>query len=132
MIKREFRFRAWDTRMKRFVDPKTISNSRIPVVHTKYGFKLKTKFILMQATGLKDKKGKEIYEGDIVKRIMHYGNDSGNITGKEREKISVVSFKNEEGRQFAGFDFYPCDNINKMEVIGNIYQHSHLLIKKAV
>ena len=72
---------------------------------------------LMQYTGLKDKNGKEIYEGDIVKN-RHY--------------VFVVGF--DEGRIYAkqlGIE-YKCYLYNlffeaALEVIGNIYENPELL-----
>ena len=83
-------------------------------------------FILMQSTGLKDKNGKEIYEGDIVKY------KSGCYTYTEE----VAYNKN-----FAGFGVRDANadviltfwvlaenvDLSSLEVIGNIYQNPELL-----
>ncbi|CEQ01595.1 phage protein TIGR01671 [[Clostridium] sordellii] len=74
-------------------------------------------FILMQYTGLKDIKGKEIYEGDIVKFHSQY----------YQEDI-VGSIKFGYGMYFiddGGFDLYAKHDI--CEVIGNIYNDKELL-----
>jgi uncharacterized phage protein (TIGR01671 family) len=73
-----------------------------------------------QFTGLTDKKGVEIYEGDI---IASYDVDEGNI-------INVVEFKNGcfklVNPNYLSWNLgdYKKDYI---EVIGNIHQHPHLL-----
>ena len=83
-------------------------------------------FILMQSTGLLDKKGEEIFEGDIVKY------EAGCNTVTEE----VVYDKN-----FAGFGVKDADaniiftfgelaediDLSSLEVIGNIYQNPELL-----
>lgn len=69
------------------------------------------RYELMQYTGLKDKNGKEIYEGDIVN--MQYGQD-----------FEVIYYKN---------GFYLNDGIysrfdgDECCVIGNIYQNPELI-----
>lgn len=76
----------------------------------------------MQYTGLKDKNGKEIYEGDIVKIIK--GNEV--IFGK------VVYIPEEASYcvQAKGYETFPIGLLNAffdIEVVGNIYQNPELL-----
>jgi hypothetical protein len=70
-------------------------------------------FEFMQFTGLLDKNGKDIYEGDI---LLKYQPQTGLRMG-----ISVVEWHNHSSR-FAGIS-YTFD----MEVIGNIYENKELL-----
>jgi len=76
------------------------------------------KYQLMQSTGLKDKNGMEIYEGDIAD-ITDYKN--GN------EFRGVISFKNGsyvvESKIATHYRFIDYD----IEIIGDIYQNPELL-----
>jgi uncharacterized phage protein (TIGR01671 family) len=76
---------------------------------------------IMQFTGLLDKNGKEIYEGDIVK-VPYYGDI-------DRAKIEQVEIIDCECNPFNRYNFsedgysMPEDS----EVIGNIYSNPDLL-----
>ena len=80
---------------------------------------------LMQYTGLKDKNGTEIYEGDIVKTV--FGNP--HWEEKVKEEIDVVIFCRGEFKtklfelNLSGFGRF----INTYEVIGNEYENPELL-----
>lgn len=97
---REIRFRAWHVDRKKWVDPSTVGFNPLNG-HTAI------KVILTQYTGLKDKNGKEIYEGDIY------------------------DYKGEIGVFESITDFYYNElimfRVEKGEIIGNIYENPELI-----
>jgi uncharacterized phage protein (TIGR01671 family) len=84
------------------------------------------KLIMCQWTGLLDRHGKEIWEGDIVKIYHSRGEwEGGGIDYKEWDTYKV---KFERG----GFviltgDFLGFQEQERIEVIGNIYENPELL-----
>ena len=111
---REIRFRAWDIENKVMCDVSHIfiANMVIPqTIMVSVGSEMKhcpDDAILMQFTGLLDRHGKEIWEGDIV-------NVPYNHIGKRE-----VKYKN------GGFDI-AAYKISECEVVGNIWEHPKLL-----
>lgn len=80
----------------------------------------------MQSTGLKDKKGVEIYEGDVI----NYRNSFRNpMTGSGSLSINrdfKIIFKDGEFKA-KGFDIRLKNILSYSEVIGNIYENPELL-----
>lgn len=89
---------------------------------------------VMQCTGIKDKKGKLIYEGDVIE------NDNG-IFLKVLWNDETASFyqvvcnrKNVENRGYVWDGFRPTTlpiSFNHKKIIGNIYEHPDLLDKNS-
>lgn len=128
---REIKFRAWDKGAEKMVNEvsfpyiKGYMGDEGCVDCTAHFFETTSKkFEWMQFTGLKDKNGKEIYEGDIVEEKKNWL-ESG--SGEDEKRILQIKFANggfivsENGR---GQDLR--DHLN-CEIIGNIYENSELL-----
>ena len=80
-----------------------------------------------QYTGLKDKNGVEIYEGDIVKEDGYYGN------GSIFPVVKKIQWKESYSCWLRGeYERLTPKNIKKynIEVIGNIYDNPELLEKE--
>lgn len=117
---REIKFRAWHKGIKKMykIGQITLEKGVWNYEPEDRGFIGMSKpyqpsFVLMQYTGLKDKNGKEIYEGDIVNQF--------NV-----DTIGIVKFKDGLfGIKSKGM-FWHIHSKNT-EVIGNIYENPELL-----
>lgn len=140
---REIKFRAWHTEMNCMcsweeillalksdhgrlmfpeklpeVLPKYFIREIDSAVRVIYNYEIfgNPKIILMQSTGLHDKNGKEIWEGDIVR---YQSFTDGQIY------TSKVHFEN---GCFCGGGVWLKNLVwEHCEVLGNIYEHNHLL-----
>ena len=115
-----FKFRIWKVSENRMVVGVTYLNPFI--LDEKINPDEAKNNILMQCTGLKDKNGKLIYEGDIVK--TKYTTPSG----VDMEKICKVNFDRCAYWINNGYSAFYLDNENCIyEIIGNIYENPELL-----
>ena len=114
---RELKFRAWDKKHKRMSLPAD-AEQIFGKIWVPFDV---TEFDLMQYTGLKDKNGKEVYEGDILSLPFRFEGDYS-----YKPSIAVVEwdvygwYVNNRGE--CGY--------NETEVIGNIYENPELLAKE--
>lgn len=98
------------------------------IISTRYGnssVQINEYNILMQCTGLKDKNGKLIYEGDILGGIYE---NLDIFYCKECMQFELHA--NGYGCMCCNGDIHWCEVVednNKLEVIGNIYENKSLL-----
>lgn len=128
---RELKFRAWDSKNKRFVNIVRLIFDQFgaldyaEVVFNGKIYKLySSEIVLEQDTGLKDKNGTEISEGDIVFFFTeHFDKATGGFDGEDEHNATVEWFDN--GLVF--MDKIPYDPNIECEVIGNIHENPELL-----
>ena len=85
------------------------------------------KYKVMQYTGLTDKQGVEIYEGDIVNFIPM--DMFGVVKVFNKSLCFGLEWVNSKTEIFTQLFYLECEQ--ELEVIGNIYEDSHLLLETA-
>ena len=124
-MNREIKFSAWQKWHEYMFTPDYIDfiNGNI-IIGEHDGDSRYEDIPLMQYTGLKDKNGKEIYEGDVL----------SNSTGKIDKVIFYENgffgkSKSNMGKNHYWYNPLCADYIKNKEVIGNIYENPELLKK---
>lgn len=127
-MKREIKFRAWDKENKKMAQ---VSRINFGPGGIRY---LVDDSVLLEYTGLHDKNGREIYEGDIVS-FGSVWNNGANEDIDEEFHIGVVEYDphyavynvNCEESGEHRFMFTDVVNYDGFGVIGNIFENQELL-----
>jgi len=130
---REIKFRAWDKEKKEIeYDVEQGCCQLSGFCHDDWD---NSEYVVMQYTGLKDKNGKEIYEGDIGRKEcwkLKKDNPPGTICDfrkrfdKNGPWEKFYEYKLIEEREFFTDSEYGEDP-EKWEIVGNIYENPELL-----
>ena len=122
MNDRLIEFRAWDKFEKKMIswDECLKNEALIPEILLNA-----VRYEPMQCTGLKDKNGRPIYEGDIV-NILCEIEEQGVIEWAREEAQFVI--RAEQAGFVANFDNYRGTDL---EVIANIHENPYLLKEKS-
>lgn len=118
-MNREIKFRIWD------------GNDLYPSMHGPFAwnrlpnFDNPDNFVLQQFTGLKDKNGREIYEGDLITYTekMHEHGDAQQFRGKviydpERAAFGISNTGDLDGI----WNYFTDMVIGNFEVVGNVFE----------
>lgn len=124
------KFRAWLKEEKEMIDVDEIhwSDGQLDFIGDGITFKCKSDdLVLMQSTGLKDKNGKEIFEGDVVQyqnTKVPSADSKGVIRYFDNWAMFGIDIEHNEPRAlfFNGL----ADHIS-LDVVGNTYENPELL-----
>ena len=120
---RVIKFRAWDKSFKKIFNCDFVNKEGIGVAEDLTTGITLASSLVMQFTGLLDKNGKEIYEGDILQDFdtpmwtysIYWNGHYGSWGMKTKDGFCVAMFRHTELKSY------------KYEIIGNLYETPNLV-----
>lgn len=142
---REIEFRVWDSRKKSYFNKKDISIDNLGNIFVFEGYDENDadlwhmrilldpdngRYVIEQTTGLTDKNGTEIYEGDICS----FTSKTGNHMGVVERTDNLASFRLRMVKNNFRYTFSKLDtmgvNLDTLKVIGSIHENPELMEEK--
>lgn len=140
------KYKAWDKVNKKMIEDVASIHFKSEMIVTRnlcfYPFK---DIELLQSTGLLDKNGKEIYDGDILSISKNHSKTDSSVFNDEKVNYQVEFLTYNDFEEYADIEHYGwcvtgsiddwytrCTLIDAVklwdaEIVGNIYQDEHLL-----
>ena len=120
-----FKFRVWDKKRNCYMkepEPTPLLQADGLLAYFTNNPDAMNNYDIQFCTGLKDKNGKLIYEGDVVKGTSYFDNKS--------EMLFTIIWEENYCQFLAennGVTLVDLMDANNIEVIGNVFEHKHLL-----
>ena len=122
-MKRIIKFRAWDKKTEKMRGWEDISRNWAMFI-----LEGDDNTEIMQFTGLLDKNGKEIYEGDIIKTKDNFNEENIKEVVYDQDAFCITGVGRKDGGCPPDAEWFQrLSGLREIEVIGNIYESKHLL-----
>ena len=127
------KFRVWDVKNKKFLPESyfaILGNGKLIVTLSGYYNDFtntnQDDYVIQQYTGLTDKNGNLIFEGDIVQYNQNSSYDNMDFIAKWSDNKLGFIFQSNSGEQLINQTPY-LNRFKHLEVVGNIFEHENLL-----
>jgi len=123
-MNRKITFRAWDKKNKVMINAIFVGLGKVyGMTKTFKPSKELEDVILMQYTGLQDRTGRDIFEGDIIEWV--------NWSNNESKLITIIEYEDDYAAFFFGnwYERSFPETSEEALIIGNIYENPELLTK---
>jgi len=130
-MNRPIKFRVWDKLAERMIYPHNDNQQHFIIdlngqFHNLQNGSGGDDYVIQQYTGLTDKNGKEIYEGDIVQYNQNSSYDNMDFIAKWSDDKLGFIFQSNSGEQLVNQTPH-LNRFKHLEVVGNIFENPELL-----
>jgi len=132
-MNRPIKFRVWDVKNKKFLPESyfaILGNGKLIVTLSGYYNDFtntnQDDYVIQQYTGLTDKNGNLIFEGDIVQYNQNSSYDNMDFIAKWSDNKLGFIFQSNSGEQLVNQTPH-LNRFKHLEVVGNIFEHENLL-----